>query len=464
MSFFADLKKIGSKTAVIDKDGNKYSYLKLNIDCNEFAYRLGNEKKKLVMILARNNYESLVGYLGTIGSNNACLMLSNKINSTMLQYLIQIYQPDLIWKPNLENNDNYTLEKHKVERDIHIHPDLKLLLPTSGSTGSNKLVRLSGRNIVSNADSIATYLNLDESETAITSLPISYSYGLSIVNSHLNVGATILLTDDDVIQKGFWDFFRAYNATSLCGVPYTYEIYKRLKILDMGLNSLRYMTQAGGKMSSDLIEYFGKELLKRELKLFVMYGQTEASPRISYLPPERCLEKSSSIGIPIPGGNLYISDENNNTVCEPFKTGELVYEGPNVMMGYSLVENDLSKGDELNGVLKTGDLGYMDSDGYFFITGRINRIIKVNGYRVSLDDIEGFINSAGIECIVGGNDGCLLVGVTDKTKLEKIKKILWETYKFHHSLYKIINIEKILRSDNGKPLYVKTFEEVACTS
>ena len=267
-------------------------------------------------------------------------------------------------------------------RDISLHPNLALMLSTSGSTGSPKLVRLGHRNVASNAQSIAEYLGLSAAERPITSLPMAYSYGLSIINSHLAVGATLVLTSRGVLEKDFWSAMAEYECTSFAGVPYTYQMLLRVGLLKKSLPSLRTLTQAGGRLDPSYIEQVRTIASERGWSFYVMYGQTEASPRISYVPPAELHRKVGSIGIPVPGGSLEVDPD-----------GELVYSGPNVMLGYAQCEADLCKGDELGGVLKTGDLGRRDEDGFFYVTGRRSRFLKMFGQRFSLDEIENELAS-----------------------------------------------------------------------
>jgi len=225
-----------------------------------------------------------------------------------------------------------------------------LLLTTSGSTGSPKLVRLSAKNLQSNAAAIAEYLGLTREERAITVLPMNYTYGLSVINSHLHSGARILLTNAPVIQKPFWEFFHLQEATSLVGVPYTYAMYHRMGLFKMELPSLRYMTQAGGKLPAAMVKEFAQWARTRGIRFFVMYGQTEATARMSYLPPDRVIEKTASVGVAIPGGRFSILDANNREITQSGVDGELVYRGPNVSLGYAESRADLEKEDENNGL------------------------------------------------------------------------------------------------------------------
>jgi acyl-CoA synthetase (AMP-forming)/AMP-acid ligase II len=270
------------------------------------------------------------------------------------------------------------------------HPDLALLLTTSGSTGSPKLVRLTARNLEANARAIAEYLALGPGERAIQSLPMYYSYGLSVLNSHLLAGGTVVLTPHSFMRPEFWRDVDAERATSFAGVPYMYETLHRLRFDPVRHPSLRTFTQAGGALRRELITHFHARCLAAGGRLVVMYGQTEATARISYVPPDRLAEKVGSIGRPIPGGALRL--EPIDGVGGP--AAELVYEGPNVMMGYAESPEDLALGDVQQGVLRTGDLGTVDAEGYFTVVGRLKRFAKLFGRRVSLEDVEREVESA----------------------------------------------------------------------
>ena len=249
------------------------------------------------------------------------------------------------------------------------HPDLAILLTTSGSTGSPKFVRLSTRNVTSNATAIATALRIDRQERAVTSMPLHYSYGMSILNSHLIAGASVIITDASVLEPRFWEDLRQHEATSLAGVPYTYQMLERIGFDPADQPTLRSMTQAGGKMPEPLTRRFADRLAAHGIGLYVMYGQTEAAPRIAVLPAERLDDKVGSAGVALPGGALTIDGPDGPTDA-PDVSGEVVYTGANVMMGYADGRADLSVGDVHGDTLRTGDLGHLDADGYLFITGR----------------------------------------------------------------------------------------------
>jgi len=341
--------------------------------------------------------------------------------------------------------------------DHNLLPDLAVLLTTSGSTGSPKLVRQSYKNIVSNANSIADYLEIKEDDRAITTLPMYYTFGLSIIQSHLLKGACIIVTELTFMDKKFWNLLKDEKATTFGGVPYTYEMLKKLRFSRMDLPSLRYLTQAGGKLSKELSKEFSEICEKKGIKFIVMYGQVEATARMSYLPHEFAIEKAGSIGIAIPGGEFKLIDDNEVEIIEDSVPGELVYYGDNVTLGYAVDYHDLSKGDENNGVLHTGDIA-MKQDGFYYITGRKKRFLKIFGNRVNLEEVEGILKSSGYDCACGGIDDLLKIYITDESKLEEVRNFISAKMVLNPVAFKSIKIDKIPRNESGKVLYSKLEE------
>jgi acyl-CoA synthetase (AMP-forming)/AMP-acid ligase II len=448
--------------ALIDSDKKteiKYDELFNRIQKN--CKRLNSDKKKLCFLFLDNSAESIVLYLSVFYSGNAQFLADASLNSELKEQLIQNYKPDIILDLNTLSISEYS-EKDKLgrfnfysnnkpaEKSI-IYDALAVLLSTSGTTGSPKLVRLSYKNIISNASSIASYLNLNDTECPITSLPINYSYGLSVINSHLYSGAKIVCTNKSMIDRGFWNVFNEYQCTSFAGVPYNYQILYRLKFHQMNLPSLRTFTQAGGKLSEILIKYFYDASLLKRAKFFVMYGQTEATARISFVPYEKLGNKIGSIGIPIPGGQLKINLEDHSG-----KEGELVYEGLNVMLGYATTRDCLSKSDELNGILYTGDIAYKDSDGYYFITGRKKRFLKILGLRINLDEIEKLLeNEYKCSFALIGNDEKIFIVYDNNCTSSKDELVtqISSKYKLHHSILVTKKIDALPFTSSGKKNY-----------
>ena len=350
---------------------------------------------------------------------------------------------------------DYTLFSTGFEKEYELNEDLALLLTTSGSTGSPKLVRQSYKNVLANATSIAQYLELTADERPITTLPMNYTYGLSIINSHLLVGANILVTEKGLMQKDFWNFFKTKEATSFGGVPYTYEMLEKLRFFRMDLPSLRYMTQAGGKLTVELHKKCAEYAEEKGKKFIVMYGQCEATARMGYLPADQALAKIGSMGIAIPGGTFQLIDEKDEVITEPEVTGELIYQGENVTLGYAEKGEDLALGDERNGVLHTGDMAKRDADGFYYIVGRKKRFLKIYGNRVNLDEVERLIKGhfEVSDAACGGIDDHMFLFVTDPDIAEDVKKFVAMKTGLNQVAFKSVVIDEIPKNDSGKTLY-----------
>ncbi|MFT7503784.1 MAG: acyl-CoA synthetase (AMP-forming)/AMP-acid ligase II [Gammaproteobacteria bacterium] len=294
-----------------------------------------------------------------------------------------------------------------------IHPDLALLMSTSGSTGTSKLVRLSKTAVTSNALAIANYLELGSDDRAITSLPLHYCYGLSVLTSHLAVGASIVLTENAVVDPCFWAAIERWNVTGFAGVAYTFELLERQRatgVERLAASSLRYVTQAGGRLDPAAVDQLVRLGDHHGFDLFVMYGQTEATARMAYLDPSDARTWPNSIGRPIPGGSIELRPVPD---AEP-GVGEIVYTGPNVMMGYANSGDDLARGHEFN-ELPTGDLARWNNAGLLEIVGRANRIVKVHGLRTDLDQLEADLAQHGVNARCTGDDSGLVIARIDET-------------------------------------------------
>ncbi len=255
------------------------------------------------------------------------------------------------------------------------------------------------------------------------------------------------------MDKCFWTLFREQEATTFGGVPYIYEMLKKLRFARMDLPSLRYMTQAGGKLSKELAEEFSEICVQKGIRLIVMYGQTEATARMAYLPWEYAQSKAGSIGIVIPGGALQLVDTDGSVIEEPEVAGELVYTGKNVTLGYAQNRFDLIKPDENHGVLYTGDMAKRDADGFYYIVGRKKRFLKLFGSRVNLDEVEGLLRQQGVECACTGVDDHMDIYVTDATQIDRVAAYIREHTSINYSGFQIHAIDAIPRNDAGKILY-----------
>lgn len=453
-----ELDKFANHIAVETEQGKKMTYARLKEASDSIAAEM--ESRKFTFCLCENTIGSFVGYVAFMTHNIPTVLLDASKDVDIIEDLIEHYQPQYVWCPTKRVDDLSTgipvieYEDYSLlqtgEQNYEIHPDVLLCLTTSGTTGSPKLVKLTEKNLRSNAESIAEYLRITEKERAITSLPMYYSFGMSVINSHLIKGATLLLTDKAVIQREFLNFLKEGEATSIAGVPYTYEMLRRLRFLKMELPGLKTMIQAGGKLNANIVKEYVEAAKSSGKEFVVMYGQTEAAPRMSYLPFDKALEKYASIGIAIPGGRLSVRDVNDQEIATPDTDGELIYEGPNVCMGYAECIEDLTKGDENHGVLHTGDVARFDSDGYFYITGRMKRFVKVWGNRCNLDATEQLVKAITTSCACVGVDDKITVFVTESGLEEKIKNYLIDKTGLNIRAFDVKVIDAIPTLPSGK--------------
>lgn len=400
-------------TALI-ADGTRIDYAELRDRVTRRGDELG-DVRRLVMIAAGNAVEPIVTYLAALEGGHPVLLVSGDEDEAALAHrasLIARFDPDVVAH---DGTAGWTLDERRTGSRHEFHPDLALLSSTSGSTGSPKLVRLSAENVRSNAAAIAEYLRLSPADRAATTLPLQYCYGLSVVNSHLLTGASLLLTERSVADEEFWNRARTHGVTSFAGVPYTFELLEARGFDGGDLPSLRYLTQAGGRMTPDAVRRFAHLGRERGFELFVMYGQTEATARMAYLPPDLAMTHAGAIGRPIPGGVFRID------AVDGAESGELVYEGPNVMMGYAHGPEDFALGRTVT-ELRTGDVARLRTDGLYEIVGRMNRFVKVFGLRLDLDRVEHLLAEEGIEVRAASADERLLLFATSERAVARARE------------------------------------------
>lgn len=461
-SLFSQLERYDSRVAVLTEKAPLMDYCALLAAADQIGRHLSG--RSLTVLVCRNSPQAIAGYVGLLRANSVVLLVHDTIDESFFASILKKYRPQFLFCPadkiglignahSVYSHEDYLLARTEFTSVPDLHEDLAILLTTSGSTGSPKLVRLSYSNLDSNAASIADYLEIGSTDRAITTMPMSYSYGLSIVNSHLLRGASIVLTEATLFDRQFWNLLRNSNATTFGGVPYVYQMLKKLRFERMELPSLRYITQAGGKLSPDLCVEFADVCSSKGLRFVVMYGQTEATARMSYLPWTHARSKAGSIGIPIPGGKFRLEADDGNVIDGPNVQGELVYEGSNVSMGYAEGAQDLAKGDENRGVLRTGDIATRDVDGFYFIVGRKKRFLKMFGKRVSLDEVEQLLATAGYECACSGTDDNLQVFMTAAGRMVELRAYLAERTGISAAGIHCVHISKIPKNPSGKVLY-----------
>lgn len=382
--------------------GRTVSYGELRSLVDERRAALGTERR-LVVITAGNAIEPVVTYLAALEAGHPVLFVPDdgSAGAAHREALIERFDPDVV---AAGASEGWRLRERRAGSRHELHPDLATLASTSGSTGSPKLVRLSFENLRSNAAAIGEYLKITPRDRAATTLPLQYCYGLSVLNSYLLAGASVVLTEHSVSDVRFWDEFTLTGATSFAGVPYTFELLDASGFAARELPSLRYITQAGGRLAPDMVRRYALLGRERGFDLVVMYGQTEATARMAYLPPELAESAAGTIGRAIPGGALRVDAASGDA------SGELVYSGPNVMLGYAEHPADFATGRVIT-ELRTGDLARQREDGLFEIVGRANRFVKVYGLRIDLDAVEQLLAEAGLDARTASADERLLLFV-----------------------------------------------------
>lgn len=425
----------GERVAVLT-DTAQLTYRELADTVAETAQALAGPRR-LVLLETRNDIPTLAHYLGALAAQHVVLPVDARRDHTAIA---ETYAPDIVI------DDRGIHHRHLGERPLH--DDLALLMSTSGSTGSPKLVRLSHTNLLDNATVIAEYLDLSETDRAATTLPVSYCYGLSVIHSHLMVGAGLILTDRSVVDEGFWELFRRHRGTSFAGVPYTFELLESIGFDAANLPDLRYVTQAGGRMPPERVHRFAELAQKADFELFVMYGATEATARMSYLPSELALSRPNTIGRPIRGGSFAIEplDEWADDV------GELVYRGPNVMMGYAHGPDDLALGKTVE-TLRTGDIARLCADGLYEVVGRNSRFVKMYGLRIDLQQVEAALRARGMPAFCTSDDDAILVAAAGSHDDREVQRAAAEAAGVPAGAVRAVGVDELPLLPSGKPDY-----------
>lgn len=461
-NFYSDIDVFKDRIAIITENGDSITYQQLITDGVSLVDKL--EARSLMFLVCKNSLESVCAYIAALRKRIVPVMINHGIEVELLQNLLNLYKPTYIFSPKdwdktgnsmetISEYGDFSMKRTGFVKDYELSDELALLLTTSGSTGSPKLVRQSYSNITANANSIAEYLGIDKDDRAITTMPMSYTYGLSIINSHLLKGASVIVNEYTVMNKEFWVLIKEKKATTFGGVPYIYEMLKKLRFGRIELPSLKYITQAGGKLSKEMAEEFNAICEDKGIKLIIMYGQTEATARMSYLPWEAAKAKAGSMGIAIPRGEFFLIDEKDGVITKADQVGELIYKGPNVTLGYACSCYDLNNPDENNGILHTGDMAKRDSDGFYYIVGRKKRFLKLFGNRVNLDEAEELLRKQGFDCVCAGEDDKLKIYCTQTIDTKEIVSFMAKATGINPSAFEVSFIEKIPRNESGKILY-----------
>jgi acyl-CoA synthetase (AMP-forming)/AMP-acid ligase II len=417
----------------------------------------------IVFLLADNSTRSIAHFFSHLHHGIPVVLLDPSLSASSLDRLMQAYEPEGVLFPPEQTVPEALADRsgdfvvagawQSSARCVPPHDELAVVLTTSGTTGNPKSVRLSKRGVLSNAIAIGSSLRLRSSDRAVTSLPFHYSYGMSVLTSHAAAGSPIVSTMASVIDPAFWSAAKDQQVSVFAGVPQTYEMLFRLRVGDKLPQSVRTMTQAGGRLRPELIRHFHDLMAGRNGSFHVMYGQTEAGPRMACMPSEQLLKKDGSVGLALDGGVFSVRTAAGGT-AGPCEVGEIRYCGPNVMLGYAHERRDFCLGDEQNGELDTGDLGYLDSDGFLFLTGRLSRFAKVAGVRVSLDDVELLAAEYGpIVAVPRGDDGIALFGVRENVIDQSAIRSIASAIKIHPKSLHFVRIDDVPLLPSGKVDY-----------
>lgn len=468
--FFDELSRFGEQIAAIE-GGSQISYIQLadRVDalvCNIVA-EVGNSST-VIMLKSNNSICTLVAYLAVLRTKHCLMFVSPQIADKEFALLYEKFLPSLL----LSQDSQLALKIENLSKKgkrLHIvrDSDAAVLLSTSGSSGNAKYVALSRVNLQANTESICSYLPILPTDRTLCALPFHYSYGLSIINTHIQKGACCVFTESSPISKDYWQTLEEGHISSFAGVPFTYELMHSLRFTKKVLPNLRYFTQAGGKLNRELVESYASYARNNGIDFYVMYGQTEATARMAYLEPQKLTSKPNAIGQPIPGGEFILVDDAGRKVTGSNEKGELKYKGQNIMLGYVSQLEDLHElshnSSSTERWLATGDLGYFDKDGDFFITGRKSRFIKLAGKRIDLDECEFSLKAKGTNCFCTGDDSQMVVGVlipqneslkdlndNSGNHTEITKQHLHLKYGIHPSKQVIVELEEPPINENGK--------------
>jgi len=420
-------------------------------------------ERELVFCLCENRVGALAGFIALYDHKDVCLLLSAHIDKGLLDTLCDTYQPSYFWMPesvlsDFEFENTFSFKGFALcktgNKAPAMHKDLSMLMTTSGTTGSPKLVRHKYGNIESNARNVAEVFGWTPGERGIIDLPMQYTMGLNVITSHLFAGAAVLLVEANLMSPKYWKFIKEQKGTNFTGVPFSYEILNRLRFQRMELPHLTTLAEGGGKLSDTLFTSFANYAEENGKRFFATFGTTETSARLAYLPPECATTHTGSIGRAIPEGKLILVDDEGHEIEEAGVEGELRYQGPNVTMGYGTCIDDLAKGDEFCGIYETGDIAKKDEDGFFYIVGRKKRFLKLFGLRVSLDQSERIISEHfGIECACTGDDTKMKIYITDENLKDEVRQFISDKTGLKLTSFEVKVIDSIPHFESGKINY-----------
>lgn len=456
-----------NKIAIKDDSGYSLTYADICKTIEEFDAL--NLPRSVIFCLCENCAGALVGYMAFENNKQVPLLLSVGLDEGLRNNMESMYAPSYYWMPERKVGGiigekiyaayGYVLLKTNYE-PYPLNEKLSMLLTTSGSTGSPKLVRHKYGNLEANAKNVAKVFSWTVDEVGICDLPMNYTMGLNVINSHLAVGASVLMVKANLMDPDFWKFIKINGGTSFCGVPFSYEVMRRVGFDKMDLPELYTLAEGGGKLTDKMFKWIATYAQNSGKRFCATFGTSETSARMAFLDPELALEKVGSIGKAIPNGELFLLDEVVNE--DGTVTGELGYRGANVTMGYALNREDLIKDDEFCGEYHTGDIAKRDADGFYFIIGRKGRFLKLFGLRVSLDETERLLKTQypNTDFVCTGDDKQMNIFTANAVLKNEIIPFISRKTSLHNSAFRVFILDEIPRNDYGKVKFAE-LEKIA---
>ncbi|WP_417430128.1 AMP-binding protein [Kiloniella sp.] len=448
----ASFQKNAHKIALVDTiDGSCATYNDILSCRTKIIKYFGKNKNNLIFYQPQNTLISAKFILALLSTDNTLCLVPPKIGNDILNDYIDNFSPDFIFsnKENTPSAGSYTHCEHeiipntelyipKTSSPLPIDKNIRLLLTTSGSTGSSKFVQLTEENISSNVSSVERSMMITDRDIPYCHLPFHYSYGLSVLISHARAGAKLVVTSSTLMEKPFWKDIDRYQCTFFPAVPFHIETILKFGLERLRIPSVRKFSVAGGALDKEKQATFLKQLT-RDSDFFVMYGQTEASPRITSFNLKHYPEKIGSVGKPL----------NNTEILITPTEHEIILTGPSVMRGYAADRKSLSPDQEPITKLSTGDLGYIDKDEFLYITGRKKRIAKIYGHRISLEDIEQKLSLCS-PCILLEGNNLLHAFYHEDDKEDELDKLFKNNYNFPGKQIQFHLISEFPRQESGK--------------
>lgn len=402
----------------------------------------------LIFVYARNRPETVAALIGFIAGGHTVALLDPALPKVRRQLIEAEYKPNVLVSA-LDEDCPYKLEV-AADRVSKINPLNAVLLSTSGSTGAPKFVRLSQNGLEHNANAIADVLDIRAGEVGAAHLPLHYSYGLSVVTSHLARGASLWITELGFVQSAFWKAMTDVRVAHLPGVPYHYQMLLRLGLNRAPLDYVRVMTQAGGFLNTTSRQELWSHMDAKRGRFHVLYGQTEAGPRITTLAHDEFSFAPASVGRCLPGGILKIEDVNGRALG-PNLDGRVIYTGPNVMLGYAERKSDLTIGDAMGGRLETGDIGHVDSTGRLYLVGRTSDFVKVLGLRINTEDLVARLSSIAPAFVIARDDQLHIAFEASCADIEKrMRQAIADTTTLPLSSIVFHPVDALPRTSRGK--------------